>query len=789
MDTLLQDLKFALRMLRKSPSITAVTVLTLALAIGATTSIFSAVSAVLLRPLPFPDPDSLIALQDVEAQGTPHGFSWAEFTDLRSQAPDLAGLAAYRQETANLAGYGEPRVVTTTMVTEGFFDVLGVKPVAGRFFNPEEQVPNAAPALVATESFWHDVLGGVAPGTVVQLDGVQFVLAGVVSQPAASSLFLTEAFLPLERKIPWTDRGNHYLETVGRLRPGISLARARTDLAVAGRRIAEAAKENHVPRMVSLQDFVFGEAQPLLLLLLAAVGIVLSIASVNLASVALSRTTGRAREFAVRRALGASGARLARQLVVETAAMANAGGALGLVFALWGRDLVLQLWPASLPRIASAPLDWRVLAFATAVSVGAGAGIGLLPAVQASRGDLQTGLREGAGASARGRARSMLVVLQSALAVVLLVSAALVLRSLSQMIDRGPGFHVRNALSVRVPLPPAKYAKEQRIRFFRQLLDSVSRIEGVRAAGVVSRLPLGGGSTDGNYSVIGRPPVDPDHEPYADRRVVSEGYFAAMQIPILRGRPFADSDAAPEIVINEALARREFPGEDPIGKQIAQGSNPGHDPATVVGVAADVKQHRLNREALSEIYYPESRVGQSEMDLVVRTDGDPKALLPAIKAQVALLDPAQPVTKVRTIEEVLERNAGPERLAGELLGAFAAAALLLAALGIYGVVSYAVSRREREIGVRMALGAEAGDVLRMMLREGLRLSLAGVLCGTFAAIALARLLSRFLYGVSPRDPAAYAVAAVGLLLVAAAATLLPARRATKVDPAISLRAE
>jgi putative ABC transport system permease protein len=311
----------------------------------------------------------------------------------------------------------------------------------------------------------------------------------------------------------------------------------------------------------------------------------------------------------------------------------------------------------------------------------------------------------------------------------------------------------------------------------------------VRAAGLVSRVPLGGGSSNGNYSVGGRPPLDDDHQTYAEKRVVSGGYFAAMGIPLMRGRAFQDSDRAPEVVINEALARRSFPGEDTIGKQLAQGSDPGHDLATIVGVAADVKQHRLNQEADPEIYYPEWQWGLSELDLVVRTDGDALSLLPAVKAQIAQLDPAQPVTKVRTLRQVLQRNAGPQRLLAQLLSAFAGTALLLSALGIYGVVSYGVSRRERELGVRMALGAQAADVVRMVLGEGMRLSILGALAGAPLALGLSRLLSAFLYGVSPRDPATYALAALGLALVAAAACWLPARRATRVDPAVALRAE
>jgi predicted permease len=785
----MDDLRFALRMLRKSPSVTAVAVLTLAIAIGATTSIFSAVSAMLLRPLPFPDPGSLVEVQDVEPQTGNHDVSWPEFIDLRSQAPDLATLSAYRWEAANLTGAGEPRVISNSMVSEGFFSILGVKPVAGRFFAPEEHVANAAPVMVASEGFWHDVLGGVAPGATVVLDGLPYTLAGVAPQSVSTTVSGSDVYTTLERKIPRTERGEHYLDTVGRLKPGVSLARAQADLAIAMPRIAAAANAKHLAHVRSLHEAIYGDAQPLLLLLLAAVGLVLLIAAVNLASVVLARASGRVREFAVRRALGATGGRLARQLLVENGVVGIAGGALGLVFALWGRDLVLQAWPASLPKLTAAPLDWRVLTFAAATSIGTGLGIGLLPALHASRGDVHTDLREGAGASPRARARSVLVVLQSAFAVVLLVCAALVLRSLTLMIDRGPGFHARSVLSLRVPLPSAKYDKEQRIGFFRALLERVSGLSGVRAAGLVSRVPLGGGSSNGNYSIPGRPPVDEAYYPYADWRIVSKGYFAAMEIPLVRGRPFDDDEKTPVVVINEALARLQFPGEDPIGKQIAQGSDPTDHPATIVGVAADVKQHRLNLDADSEVYFPQSQIGQSEMDLVVRTDGDPMALLPAVKAQVALLDPSQPVTKVRTIRQVLERNAGPQKLAAELLTAFAAAALLLAALGIYGVVSYAVSRREREIGVRMALGAEPGDVLRMVLREGLKLSVFGVLAGLFTALALARLIAGFLYGVSARDPLTYIGVAGALVCAAAAASFLPARRATRVDPAVALRAE
>jgi putative ABC transport system permease protein len=784
-----QDLKFALRMLRKSPATTLTAVLTLAVALGATTTIFSAVNAMLLRPLDFPDPQRLVVLLDVEPQVSDHGPSWPEFQDWVAQAPDLVALAAYRGDSMNLSGRGQPEVVAANTVSQHFFDVLGVQPVAGRFFRPEEHVPNAALAVVASEGFWHRALGSMAPGGTLVLNGLPFTLVGV-APASANALAGADVLVALERKLPWSDRGMHYLETVGRLKPGVSVARAQADVKIAAPRIAAAAKATHLISLVSLQESMHGSAAPLLLLLLAAVGLVLLIAAVNLANVELSRATGRLREFAVRRALGASGPRLARQLLVENAMVGLAGGLLGVLIALWGRDLILRSWPASLPSLHGAPLDWRVLGFAALVSVGTGMGIGLLPALHAARGDLQAGLKEGAGASSRGRARGVLVVAQSALAVLLLASAVLVLQSFSRMLRAGPGFHTAHALSLRVPLPASKYARaEQRRQFFADLLARIQALPGVRAAGAASRVPLGGGSSNGNYSVVGRPPLDDDHQTYAEKRVVSEGYFAAMQIPILRGRAFADRDRAREVVINEALARRSFPGEDPIGRQIAQGSSPGHDEATIVGIAADVKQRGLNRAAESEIYFPQSLLAPEEMDVIVRAEGDPAALVPAIRAQIAQLDPDQPVTKVRTLEQVIERASGPQRLAAQLLSAFALAALLLAALGIYGVVSYAVSRREREIGVRMALGAQAGDVLRMVLREGLRLTFAGVLCGILAALALARLLAGFLYGVSATDPATYLGVAGTLALVAVLASLLPARRATRVDPGISLRAE
>lgn len=789
----MDDLRFALRMLRKSPAATAVAVLTLAVALGATTAIFSALSAMLLRPLPFPRPDQLVALQDIEptpAGETEHGLSWPEFTDLRAQAPDLAGLAAYRQIPLNLTGRGEPEVVDSLQVSEGYFTLLGVQPVAGRLFAAEEHLPNGPAVAIASESFWHRALGGVEPGAMVTLDGAEYQLIGVAPASAAAATPV-DLFVPLEHRLTWTDRGTHWLETIGRLKPGVSLQRAQQDLKAAAPRIAQAAKATHLASMHGLREFLKGDAAPLLWLLLAAVGLVLLIAAVNLANVVLARATSRLREFAVRRALGASGLRLARQLLIENAVVGIAGGALGVVLAMWGRDLILRAWPPSLPKLGEAPLDARVLSFAFLLSLCTGLGIGLIPAWQAARGDLQAGLKEGAGATGRGRARGALVVTQSGLAVLLLVFAGLLLSSFHQLLSVSPGFQPEHAVSLRVALPKGRYAdKAQRALFFRDLLARISTLPQVKAAGAAWRVPLGGGSSDGNFGVEGHPEYDQEgHEPYAEKRVVTGGYFKAMGIPLLRGRAFDDDDREPEVVINQALARRIFGGLDPVGRRISNGSFSPAAALRVVGVAGDVKQHKLNEEPAMEMYLLAAQNDPTELDIVVRGDGDENALIAAARAQVLAIDPQLPVTKVRTLAQVIERNAGPQRLAAELISAFAAAALLLAALGIYGVVSYAVSRREREIGVRMALGAQAQDVLGMVVREGLRLSLFGVACGIAAALALGRLLAGFLYHVSTTDPATYLLVAFLLALVAALASLLPARRATRVDPAVALRAE
>jgi putative ABC transport system permease protein len=795
MESLRQDLRFALRVLRKSPATTAVAILTLGIAIGATTSIFSVVSALLLKPLPFPAAERLVAVEDVQPSDGERGegnLSWPEFLDLHAHAPGVTGVAAYTGSTAILTGRGEPLRVVARAVSDGFFDVLAAPPVMGRAFSHEEHLKNGPRAFMATEPFWRQSLGEAPLGTTFVLDGVPHTLVGLVQPSVQTVLAGGQAFFPFEESYTSDNRGAHFFNALGRLAPGVALEKANVDLKVVGKRLADEAKAEHTAVYRPLREKLRGGALPILTLLLGAVGMVLLIAAVNLANVLLARASGRTREFAVRRALGASSWRLARQLLIESAVLGLLGGGLGLLLSLWGRDAALRAWPSSLPDLHEAPLDARVLGFAVAVSLLTGLGIGLLPALQSSRGDLHDDLREGSGAtSGKGRVRSALVVAQSALAVLLLVGAGLLVQSFSRLLHQDPGFVSEHAVSMRISLPERKYPTvEKRAQFVSDLLIRLQGLPGVRAAAASNGLPFGDHYSVGDFSVPGRAPLPEKDQPHAEKREVSPAYFTALGIPLLKGRFLQDREPVRAVVVNEALARKIFPGQDPIGQRIDGGMFPSKDTdAVIVGVVGNIKQHDLREAPSMEIDYPIDQLASPYLEVVVRATAEPAALTGGLKAQVQLVDPDLAIARIRTLKEQLELNAGAERLSAQLLTGFSLAALLLAALGIYGVVSYGVTRREREIGVRMALGAAARDVLTMILREGLTLTLLGVGLGAVAALIAARALSGFLYGISASDPLTYAGVAVILTLVATLATLLPARRATRVDPASALRAE
>lgn len=795
MESLRQDLRFGLRILRKSPAVTAVAVLTLGIAIGATTSIFSVVSALLLKPLPFPAPEQLVALEDADPNPNASGagdLSWPEFTDLRDNAKVLSGAAAYVGSDMALLGRGEPQRVVARYVSKGFFDLLGAPPIAGRAFTSEEHEEHGPHAVMVSKELWHATLADAPMGTSLDLDGVPHTLVGVVNPAAEVVPGKGQVWLPFEERYVDHERGAHFFDAVARLAPGVSFDRGRAEIAAVAKNLGAAAHSTHLARIRPLRQALRGSSAPLLWLLLCAVGTVLLIAAVNLANVLLARASGRVREFAVRRALGASRFRLARQLLIESALIGLCGGAVGLLFALWGRDVALRAWPRSMPRLEEAPLDFRVLAFAAAISLVTGLAIGVLPAVASGRGELHDDLREGAGAtSGRGRARHALVVAQSALATLLLIGAALLVQSFARVLHQDPGFAVEHALSVRMELPARKYpTPEKRAQFARDLVARVAALPGVRAAGVTGGLPMGDHTSVGDFQIVGRPPLAEDEQPFAEKRMVTSGYFSAMQIPVLEGRIFGDNEPTRVVVVNETLAKKIFPGQDPIGQRIDAGFFHTKDTdATIIGVVADVKQHDLSQPARMEIDFPYDQVAWAGLDMVVRATGDPKALTSLIKSAVLEVDPQQPVAKMPTMTELLAASVGTRRLSATLLGGFSLAALLLAALGIYGVVSYGVVLREREIGVRMALGAARGEVLSMVLREGVRLSLFGVATGGVVALVATRFLRSFLFGISATDPLTYLVVGAALLSVAALASFLPARRATHVDPASALRAE
>jgi predicted permease len=794
MESLRQDLRFAVRMLRKSPAVTLVAVLTLGIAIGATTSIFSVISALLLRPLPFPAAARLVTVDDVQPNEGSHGdgdLSWPELTDLRAHAPDITGMAAYSSGAVNFSGRGEPARLYATFVSEGFFDVLGAPPILGRSFTHEEHVKNGAKAVIVSPAYWHARLGEPPLGTTIVLDGVPRTIVGVASA-APETVQKTEVWIPFESQYDNQSRGAHFFYALARLKPGVTLDKANADLGIVAKQLAQAAKAEHLAKFRPLRQKLRGAAAPILSLLFAAVATVLIIAAVNLANVLLARASGRVREFAVRRALGASSFRLVRQLLIESALLGLCGGALGLVLSLWGRDAALRAWPSGMPEIGDAPLDGRVLAFTAGISLLTGLAIGLFPALQSARGELHAGLREGAGATAaKSRLRAVLVVAQSALAVLLLIFAGLLVQSFARMLHQDPGFAPERAISLRLSLPESKYPTvETRAQFVRDLLDRLQTIPGVRGAAATTGLPFGDHTSIGDFSVVGRPPLPERDQPYAEKRQVTAGYFQALGIPLLRGRYLQDREPVRAVVINETLAKRIFPGQDAVGQRIDGGIFPSKDTdAVVVGVVGDVRQHDLRSAPTMEIDYPYDQIAWNSIEVVVRAAGDPASLYGSLKAAVLSVDPDQPVSRLRTVSETLAYTVGAQKLSAELLGGFSLAALLLAALGIYGVVSYGVARREREIGVRMALGAAGGDVLKMILREGLSLTLLGIAVGAIGALATARLLSAFLFGVSPHDPLTYLAVGVVLASVAAIASLLPARRATRVDPATALRAE
>jgi putative ABC transport system permease protein len=799
MPRLLNDLKYSFRTLSKKPAFAIVVILTLALGIGANTTIFTVVNAYLLRPLPFSAPERLVSLTDLQPPNDRTPASFPEFDDWRKGNQVFTEVAGQFPENLNLIGRREPQRVQGALVSENYFSMLGVQPVAGRIFQAEEHRAGANPAVVISAELWRHEFNGASDviGKSITLNQTSYTVVGVVDSAALKTLGPRNAalWLPLERAVPYTQRGTHFLQVIARLKPGVGVEQARSDLKVLAHRLDAQYKTGHGITVAPLREQLFGNVRLSLLLLLGASGFLLLIATANVANILLARASARAKEFAIRAALGAGRGRLISQTLAESLLLSSLGGLAGFLLALWGSDLLRLVWPPSMPRPESFSIDWRVLSFLVLASLLSGALFGLAPALQISMSALNETLKDGwsqPSSSASGRLRSALVVSEIAVAALLLVGSGLLLRSFARVLAVDPGFHAENVLTMDISLPSSKYKTDpQIVAFYDNLIGRIRALPGTLSAGAIINLPLGDGGMNGDFQIHGR--TFPLHqEPIAEKCIVTPDYFRAMGVRLLRGRLFTEQDGRDShtvAIINDSLARRFWPNQNPIGKRLDIGLGEKANWQEIVGVVADVRRQGLDASTTSEIYVPHRQIPASAMALVIRSTSDPATLATAVRLRVAEVDKEQPIFNVQTMQEVVSNSLSGRRMSTVLLAAFAGCAMLLASIGIYGVVSYWVSQRTREIGIRSALGARQSDILRLVLGHGMLLAVAGTTIGLTAALALTRFLASLLFGVSSHDVIAVAAAAAALIAVALVASYIPAHRAAKVDPLIALRFE
>jgi len=803
-----QDLRFALRMLRKSPGFTALAVVTLALGIGANTAIFSVIDAMLIRPLPYKDAHRLVLVFETETQLSTAPVTPPDFFDWKEQNHVFEAMAAGTEDSGTLSGIGDPERLEIGPVTAGLFEMLGARPVLGRFFRPDEDQPGHNLVVILSHALWQRKFGSDLNviGRKVTLYGLLLEVVGVMPKDFRFPPIWDnrpQLWIPLGASRTEEMRGSHMLWVMARLRPGVSLAKARAEMVtIAGRLGKEHPKSNAKigVNLLPLREYFTRSVLRTLWVLLGAVGFVLLIACSNVASLFVARATARAKEVAVRVTLGASRARLVRQLLTESLMLALLGGLAGILFARWVRDFLLSLSPDNyLKSSGRIDLDLTILGFTLVLSLFSGIIFGLIPALQVSQVQLNQTLKEGARTAGAGtrtrRFRSALVVAEVSLAVVLMAGAGLMVRSLWALLRVDPGFDPRNVLTFRIELPEARYANgDQRINFFQRLLEKIQVLPGVQAVSATSQLPLQGGP-NGFITVEGRPP-QPFFQsgPPVQPTSVTVGYFKTMGIRLLRGRVLTQADrgenASRVVIINEKLAQQYFPNEDPIGKRL---SWPGDEPGAwreVVGIIKNVHEWGLDAEPIAEVYAPYDQTPEFAMSLVIKTaTSNPELLTSAVRAQVGALDKDLAVFDANTMPQVILDHAADARFRAALVGMIGLLALILSGIGIYGVISYSVNQRTHEIGIRLALGAAPSAVLSLVLRQGLALTLLGIAAGLVGALVLTRLVSSLLFGVRPADPLTFFTVPLLLVGVAMLASYLPARRATKVDPLVALRYE
>ena len=810
MDVLWKNLVYSLRMLLKRPSLTAVAIIAIALGIGANTAIFSVVNTVLLQPLPYEHPEQLVMIateqrnQALDGRGS---FSVPDFLDIQKSSTTLEYVAMHQGTGTVITEGGDPERLLGAAVTADYFPLLRVKPVLGRVFTREEDQPGAASVVLLSYGLWQRRFGGDANiiGREINLGGKTTVI-GILpagfqypidneSQDFWEPLFAA-TFLTKEAR---EARGNRNMSVIGRLKSGATVDQAKAELDLLARQVEQHSPEsntNIIFNAVSMHEDITREYRTALLVMLGAVGLVLLIACANVANLLLARAAARQKEVAIRMALGASRGRIAAQLLTESMLLSLAGGVLGLLLASWGIDLLVAYGPADVPRLHNVALDRYVLLFTLFVSTLTGLIFGLAPALQAGKPDPGNMLKDagrGTSHAGRSRMRSALIVTEVAFSLMLLVGAGLLFNSFWRLLRTEAGFDSRGVLALDIPVSRTRYPKpEDRSAVFEQLIGRMKSLPGVRDAAAVSIVPLTDFDVELTFQIEGREPNKPGEEPVSDYTVTSNDYFRTMNIALQRGRVFTSQDTAntPQaMVVSEAFVKRYFPNEDPIGRRIIfDGNNPV--PREIVGVVADIRRNGLDADVEPEMYVSHVQNPERRLNIVIRTEnGDASQLAQAARAEVKAFDPNQIIWRVQTLEELLGTSVAPRRFNMMLLGIFAGVALVLAAVGLYGVMSYSVSWRTQEIGIRMALGAKRADVLRLVVRQGMTMTLIGLAIGLVGAFAFSRLMSGLLFGVSSTDPLTFVGVSIVLLFVALLACLIPARRATRVDPIIALRTE
>jgi putative ABC transport system permease protein len=797
------DLRYAWRGLRRSPSFTAIAVGTLALGIGVNTAVLGVVNGVLLRPLPFPRPDRLVMVREDMPEKEMLGMTASppNFLDWRSQSRSFTDLAAYARSSDSIAGSGDPEQVDYASTTGTFFEVLGVRPALGRVYTPQECVAGKDHVAVLSHGLWLRRFGGRpdAVGSTFRLAGESYTVIGVAPADMAFPLANHDLWTPLDfgPRVA-TQRGAHYISVVGRLRDGVSLAGAETEMKGIAARLAAAYPDQDKGHTVSLRvlkEQLVGKVKPALLILTGAVALVVLIACANVANLLLARGARREREIAVRRALGAGRARIIRQMLTESMLLAAAGTAAGVALAILADRLIVRFGPSGIPRLGEAGIDGAVLAATAAIAVVTAILFGLAPALRATSESLPASLRETAPGSGPGRRRlrDLLVAGEMALALLLLAGAGLLVKSFGKLVSVDPGFRPDHVLTFDLSLDAKYKDSASRSAFYRNLLSDLDRIPGVRASGAVFCAPLSQSNFSSSFTVEGAP-VPRSDEPSMNLRVVSPDYFSTMRIPLVAGRLFTDADrrgGQRVLLVTRSAARRFFPKGDAIGKYLRMGARPVKEDVEgmVVGIVGDTHDEALSEDPEPAAYFPLDQVGVSELSVVVRTAQRPESVGTAVRDVVRRSDPDLPVVGMTSMEEVVSRSVEAPRFYAFLLAVFSAAALALAAIGIYGVLSYAVAARTREIGVRIAIGAQRRDVVGMVLRDAARLGAIGLAAGLAAALLLTRFLSGILFNVKPFDVATYAAVSAILFGVALLAALVPARRASSVDPMTALRQE